>query len=683
MSSSRVSYIRKRRSDDESSDSDSEDEAPPIKKIRRSNGDTNFKQILASKLIEIVNWISELPIKSYFKETMLKKSLLQQQPVALELDDDEEEIDVIDIADDEEEDDVDAVEKDYPCLSDKRSNDDTVNINSLFMSPLLASTPFYKDHKTSHGGSLNSLSRKPVNGFHNESYRSKDEKQFSHLKKSRYNQQSAPITNPGVDVEILLDTREMQAEESDDLEIVSEVAYKKPDAIPKQRMSTRTHNFGATSKDFNLQASFPSDKTIHPAEKSPFNKSYTAHEVVRLQEKAQYQLLLDKIVNGSTYRPVLSTKVTRPVEVQVDLTQDEEEELVLDSRHKREVLEQPVNEFLQKYYKPSQSKTTISPSTIIDHKNLFTDDKDDDLQVVDVKIPHYTRRIRKKPDFFSSSWITELKNTITAETEHRLQLVSAQEQKLERYRLRREGRQSTLTKNKPLPATEEFPEITPAMEAIIADAFDISDKDPLGEVSKIDDCACNWNDLLTLSGLNWLNDCVINFYLKLIKKRNDESLGKLPAIYVCSSYFYTALKNKGEKHVMRWTRKQDIFKFDLMFVPLHFGVHWALCVIDFRFKTIKYYDSMHGVDDDCLKSLLRFLVAEMKGKKNEVLDPDSYSLEIVKDIPQQMNGSDCGMFTLKYAEYISRDAPITFTQEHMQYFRRRMVVEIVEQELFN
>lgn len=27
-----------------------------------------------------------------------------------------------------------------------------------------------------------------------------------------------------------------------------------------------------------------------------------------------------------------------------------------------------------------------------------------------------------------------------------------------------------------------------------------------------------------------------------------------------------------------------------------------------------------------------------------------------------MNGSDCGMFTCKYAEYITKDRPITFTQ---------------------
>lgn len=35
---------------------------------------------------------------------------------------------------------------------------------------------------------------------------------------------------------------------------------------------------------------------------------------------------------------------------------------------------------------------------------------------------------------------------------------------------------------------------------------------------------------------------------------------------------------------------------------------------------------------------------------------------LLQDVPQQMNGSDCGVFTCKYAEYLSRDAPFTFTQ---------------------
>eukprot|EP00064_Thunnus_orientalis_P000837 superscaffoldBa00000048_g838 len=55
--------------------------------------------------------------------------------------------------------------------------------------------------------------------------------------------------------------------------------------------------------------------------------------------------------------------------------------------------------------------------------------------------------------------------------------------------------------------------------------------------------------------------------------------------------------------------------------------------------------------------------------------------ELTEEIPQQMNGSDCGMFTCKYADYITKDKSITFTQKHMPYFRRRMVWEIVNHKL--
>lgn len=76
-----------------------------------------------------------------------------------------------------------------------------------------------------------------------------------------------------------------------------------------------------------------------------------------------------------------------------------------------------------------------------------------------------------------------------------------------------------------------------------------------------------------------------------------------------------------------------------------------------------------------------------------------------------MNGSDCGMFTCKYADYITKDKPITFTQvtsnsisesifsvsshneglkmsllfcfwqKHMPYFRKRILWEIVNHKL--
>ncbi len=41
-------------------------------------------------------------------------------------------------------------------------------------------------------------------------------------------------------------------------------------------------------------------------------------------------------------------------------------------------------------------------------------------------------------------------------------------------------------------------------------------------------------------------------------------------------------------------------------------------------------------------------------KKGKSIDLTQWNALHVQDVPQQMNGSDCGMFACKYAEFISR-----------------------------
>lgn len=41
---------------------------------------------------------------------------------------------------------------------------------------------------------------------------------------------------------------------------------------------------------------------------------------------------------------------------------------------------------------------------------------------------------------------------------------------------------------------------------------------------------------------------------------------------------------------------------------------------------------------------------------------DEYIILYKQDIPQQKNGSDCGVFACKYADYIAKRKPLTFKQ---------------------
>uniref|UniRef100_A0A8C3KB11 SUMO specific peptidase 2 n=1 Tax=Calidris pygmaea TaxID=425635 RepID=A0A8C3KB11_9CHAR len=187
-------------------------------------------------------------------------------------------------------------------------------------------------------------------------------------------------------------------------------------------------------------------------------------------------------------------------------------------------------------------------------------------------------------------------------------------------------------------------------------------------------------DIQTLRNLCWLNDEIINFYLHLVVERNKKE--GYPAVHAFSTFFYSKLSAWGYKAVRRWTRNVDLFKQDIILVPVHLRLHWTLAVIDVREKVIKHFDSM-GQKGDAICKIFKYLQEESREKRNVELNISEWTIRSMgaHEIPQQLNGSDCGVFTCKYADYISQDKPMNFTQTHMPYFRRKMVWEIIHQQL--
>ncbi len=225
----------------------------------------------------------------------------------------------------------------------------------------------------------------------------------------------------------------------------------------------------------------------------------------------------------------------------------------------------------------------------------------------------------------------------------------------------------------------ELPELTAEMEAEIDSILASPNSKTLVDAHNI---SITRKDLDTLRGLNWLNDEIINFYLQMIVARSKE-VDNWPKVYAMNTFFLPKLRNSGYATLKRWTRKVDIFSYDIVLVPVHLDVHWCLAVINLKKKGVYFYDSMGSDKMDILRSLLKYLEDEHMDKKKSPFDTSGFSMENVKDIPKQMNGSDCGMFTLKYSEYLSRNASITFTQEDMPYYRRRMVYEIVTNKIIH
>lgn len=354
-------------------------------------------------------------------------------------------------------------------------------------------------------------------------------------------------------------------------------------------------------------------------------------------------------------------------------------------------------------FKKASSPSALSPSALQDSTSQDTQSSapnDDSVIIVKEQKSKHQDNARI-PCFQAELWIKELTSLYDSRARERRRQIEEQEAlaaQLLRQRLSEEEQHSPYVEvhvrvplekevplapvaeePKPLEEKPEFPELTDEMEAEINKV--LRGGNPHEVLSEGFGLSLTRKDLQTLSNLNWLNDEVINFYMNLLVERSKDP--NMPSVNTFNTFFYPKLRSSGYSTVRRWTKKMDIFSKDILLVPVHLGVHWCLSVVDFRKKAILYFDSMGGNNDEACRILFDYLQQESRDKKGKEMDTSGWNLHSKKrnEIPQQMNGSDCGMFTCKYADYITKDKPITFTQKHMPYFRRRMVWEIVNHKL--
>lgn len=219
------------------------------------------------------------------------------------------------------------------------------------------------------------------------------------------------------------------------------------------------------------------------------------------------------------------------------------------------------------------------------------------------------------------------------------------------------------------------PHVTQEMEKEISDALGPGPLDEI--VSRAFKLQITRGDIRTLEDDQWLNDTIINFYMNLLVERSQNE--GYPDLHAFNTFFYPKLKHGGYNSVKRWTRGVNLFAKELILVPIHLEVHWSLVVIDLRKKSIVYLDSMAQNGEKICEIIFQYLQNESKTRRNIDLKPSQWKLYYMtaEEIPQQQNGSDCGIFLCKYAEYISRDQPVAFAQHHMPIFRKSMVWEIL------
>ena len=114
-------------------------------------------------------------------------------------------------------------------------------------------------------------------------------------------------------------------------------------------------------------------------------------------------------------------------------------------------------------------------------------------------------------------------------------------------------------------------------------------------------------------------------------------------------------------------------------------MHWCLAVAHVAEGRIEYYDSMGGGGRDCLAHLHKYFVDECKDKKKCDLDVDGTWTEgnlvsMGRRVPQQENGSDCGVFMNMFTTYHAQGRDWRgFAQTDMPHFRKLLCFCIATQ----
>ncbi|KAK9454325.1 hypothetical protein V1511DRAFT_501700 [Dipodascopsis uninucleata] len=196
-------------------------------------------------------------------------------------------------------------------------------------------------------------------------------------------------------------------------------------------------------------------------------------------------------------------------------------------------------------------------------------------------------------------------------------------------------------------------------------------------------------DIRTLGDGQWLNDNIIDFYLEMITQRSRISTTdglSIPRSFVYTTHFYTTLSNKGYKGVSRWAKRKQLVldQTDYIFVPINVhNTHWCVSIINLKNRRFEYYDSLGGGAGDAFDHLRQYIVNESKQQVYDLNDIDYWTEYVSKDSPMQENGYDCGVFTCKTIEVLSRNGLFSFSQKDMSIIRRRMIYEILEKQIMS
>ncbi|KAH8722384.1 hypothetical protein GQ44DRAFT_711975 [Phaeosphaeriaceae sp. PMI808] len=184
----------------------------------------------------------------------------------------------------------------------------------------------------------------------------------------------------------------------------------------------------------------------------------------------------------------------------------------------------------------------------------------------------------------------------------------------------------------------------------------------------------------------WLNDNIVNEYMSILVGQMKKEAGfehkrggPAPSVHAFSSFWYTTIKSRP-KGVERWAARfqlagQQYLDAELILYPICDGGHWRLLVVKPKDRTIEYLDSLGGPGGKYINTVKEYLAKELG-----VLYIESEWIVVEKQrSTRQVNGSDCGIFTVLNALALLRGEQMNrvLACDGMQDARERVAITLM------
>jgi hypothetical protein len=184
----------------------------------------------------------------------------------------------------------------------------------------------------------------------------------------------------------------------------------------------------------------------------------------------------------------------------------------------------------------------------------------------------------------------------------------------------------------------------------------------------------------------WLNDSVVNEYLAILTEAAKKKAGfvfkkggSAPPVHTFSSFWYPTIKNRAQG-VARWAARFNLagkqyLDAELILYPICDAGHWRLLVVKPQERIIEYLDSLGWDGTKYVNKLKEYLAAELK----EFWYEDEWTVLEKQRSTRQVNGSDCGVFTVLNALALIRgeDSTKVLACDGMRDARERIATSLM------